>query len=563
MAVAVQHSPEEMVVEEDTSSDGQAVQQGQTEIVRDVDMGVVEEPAESYMVTGSFEGHLQTRGRSAGKATNPAVFMEKPDGSDNVVVISLNSTVTVVDRKDYDGNSSVSQSSWWKHTDGGYVVNACGSLHSKVWEHRHDGRRADDTIDHTNRIKLDNRSANLRDVGMSVQNSNRGTRADRQLPPADIVAMGISRLPRYVEYEPIEMKFRFSGHPYVSKLHSAGVAMRSSGTKSGDTSVPERLHHCLERYIEMYERHDEIFGEDGESGRRRRLYDGFIAITTAAHQYNPAVFPLPDVGAFDGSEFEYARSILAMLPAPDQSRLGAENRERRFVRLPDQPYIICSATVEYPPFMFDARHEAELRSVTWDMDSGRMKSNPSMMRRYPRTFQTLSEHVHLAVFVAVELEGAMVDLTKETITTFTPTRQDLRACNLLVAPLTGRGYKPPPDRTQGDQEDYATTVGRFLPRGVTLVTDRDGKEFHVRTAPIGPGTVKPRRIPVTPEHSLEIFARKVEPLLEGGWETMFSSVRWANAAAGIPDGALRDWRVGHEHFSELRGLYEAARELVD
>ena len=136
-------------------------------------------------------------------------------------------------------------------------------------------------------------------------------------------------------------------------------------------------------------------------------------------------------------------------------------------------------------------------------------------------------------------------------------------CNLLVAPLTGRGYKPPPDRTQGDQEDYATTVGRFLPRGVTLVTDRDGKEFHVRTAPIGTGTVKPRRIPVTPEHSVKIFARKVEPLLEGGWETMFSSVRWANAAAGIPDGALRDWRVGHEHFSELRGLYEAARELVD
>lgn len=219
---------------------------------------------------------------------------------------------------------------------------------------------------------------------------------------------------------------------------------------------------------------------------------------------------------------------------------------------------MVSSTQKYAPFMFDERHEAALLSVTWDMDTGRMTSSPDLMRRFPRTFRRLHEHIPLAIFVAFELEGAAMDLSKETVTTFTPIRQDLRVANLLIAPLTPRGYKPA--TTSVPPDGYAISAGRFMPRGVTMINNLGKWEFHVRMAPLGCGRVTPRKISIrAPKYSLETFEKAVVPQLVAGWSTMFSTARRVSVGES---GVLSEWQTGHELYSELLQMFEAAHELV-
>ena len=526
-----------------------------------------------FKVTGTFEGHIATRGSTAGKFSNPVAFVEGADGAQKYAVVSLNTDVCVVDRDDYE--RAVRGTTWWRHADTGYVYGRANpphicSMHSTLWTARY-GSAAADTIDHIDRIKMDNRASNLRDVTMSIQNSNRGARADKSDAPSELAEFSVRRLPRYVVFEPHEMKFNFGQHPMAAKLGAAGVIVKTVGTKSAACGLPERLHDCLSKYVRMHEAHREKYGSATTiaAATREALRASFVAIVEAAHSHDPVNFPMPQqtldrIDDDDDDDELFARAILSRIPAPVLGVTGTENRVRRFVKVPEASFVLCYATTQYPAFMFDERHVPTLETITWDMDSGRITSNPEMVRRFPRTFASSSAHVPLAVFIARELEGAVLDPARETVTTFTPIRQDLRAANLIVAPLTPRGYKPswclePP-------EGYVIADGpapiRFLPRGISMARGAQ-LEFHVRMSPIGDGKVAPRKFSIkSPALAQAIFDKSVVPMLEAGWAVMLSTARLV-APNVVPDERIMtDWRVGHTHFTELIEDYEVAQVLV-
>lgn len=103
------------------------------------------------------------------------------------------------------------------------------------------------SIDHINRIKTDNRIANLRLATQSDQNNNRAARSDKQKPCQELVDAGVENLPRYVRWDKTEKKFVIEKHPSLVKSVEEGGRKTAmiSGSKSSKLSVVEKYQDIL------------------------------------------------------------------------------------------------------------------------------------------------------------------------------------------------------------------------------------------------------------------------------------------------------------------------------
>ena len=81
------------------------------------------------------------------------------------------------------------------------------------------------SVDHINRVKIDNRVSNLRYATQSLQNENRErTYTNRQEPFDELKAIGIDRYPKHLRYDHTQGRFVIEKHPKKKLI---------SGTRSG------------------------------------------------------------------------------------------------------------------------------------------------------------------------------------------------------------------------------------------------------------------------------------------------------------------------------------------
>lgn len=121
-------------------------------------------------------------------------------------------------------------------------------MHVTVWYDVYNNQQqSGHSIDHINRIKTDNRIANLRLATQSAQNSNRNVRSDKQKPCQELLDLGVTELPRYVRWDKTELKFVIEKHPKLLQDTNDGKRKKAiiSGSKSSKLSVVEKFQDIL------------------------------------------------------------------------------------------------------------------------------------------------------------------------------------------------------------------------------------------------------------------------------------------------------------------------------
>jgi len=126
-----------------------------------------------------YDGHICKKGKAAGKKFNPYALVEEEDKYFYVMFCNPNH-LTYFSEEDLDKvlyNEKGEDRTWYFHNQLGYIGNTKNIfLHQLIMDYSGHGK-GQNSIDHINQNKLDNRRENLRITTQSVQNENRGKRA--------------------------------------------------------------------------------------------------------------------------------------------------------------------------------------------------------------------------------------------------------------------------------------------------------------------------------------------------------------------------------------------------
>ena len=192
---------------------------------------------------------------------------------------------------------------------------------------------ADNTVDHINGFKRDNRRENLRVVSMSAQNANRPSRGDKKPPHEDLQALGINELPRHVRWDGGEKKFVIENHPILAHRVKHGQLKKPfvSGTKSAACSVVQKYQDITARLDDLDREWIATEPQSTELKEKRR------ALTTEYIDIRNAVL------AYEGKA-PVAETPAANATVPMSKRRTAPNRKTED-RLPEG----CGVTVDMLP----------------------------------------------------------------------------------------------------------------------------------------------------------------------------------------------------------------------
>lgn len=168
---------------------------------------------------------------------------------------------------------------------GQYALNTkLGYMHKFVMDaHNVDKTHQNDSIDHINEFKLDNRRENLRYVSQSIQNSNRASRIDKLEPLEELKKAGVHEYPRYVRWDKTEEKFVIDKHPALVSMVRDNVRKKAvmSGTKSKKLDVVAKYKDVLSRLedLDKLNENGKILQEFKEM--KKRLEEEYLAIVKA------------------------------------------------------------------------------------------------------------------------------------------------------------------------------------------------------------------------------------------------------------------------------------------
>jgi len=266
----------------------------------------------------------QTAGCTSGQEYNPVAFFKDASTGREYMVMACNVTngglcSTVMDADKF----GMLTTAVYVHTNG-YPYYAVGSgkqtMHGRIMRIPDGDDQPRLSVDHINRIKTDNRVANLRRVGQAVQNQNRDDRDDRADPPAELVAVGIARMPRRVRWSNSdgEKKFVVDLPPPTSSI---------SGTKSVNVSVVNKFRDILLKMKDHAFFNNRVDEEEDDRRLRATLcsqHDALVkaalvkaALVNAAHELDPSRFPDgPYSTDMEGTGMQYIDWCLAKLPPP-------------------------------------------------------------------------------------------------------------------------------------------------------------------------------------------------------------------------------------------------------
>ena len=179
----------------------------------------------------------------------------------------------------YDDNihNEISKENWYLCPI--YAKNNNYYLHHRVMTLNNVFPTNNQSIDHINEYKLDNRFENLRVVTQSEQNVNRSTRSDKIEPLNELKAIGVQEYPRHVRWDKSESKFVIDNHPFLKKEVAEGKRKKAilSGTKSAKRTITEKYQDILAKLKELDEAYyDDIHAEFKE--KKNKLREEYIAI---------------------------------------------------------------------------------------------------------------------------------------------------------------------------------------------------------------------------------------------------------------------------------------------
>lgn len=221
-----------------------------------------------YKILRSFSGHVALKGASAGKIFNKYWRVIDNNNNnyntDNIYYIAQVNKKTTTDFFKFSESSlkvfhkieSFDNPSWYV-AHNGYVCCTAGGktryLHQHIMQHFGNGK-GQDSVDHINMDKLDNRLSNLRITNQTQQNMNQSKRT-RTASIANL-AIPISEIPSLIHYVPAKVNhgelFEVSIVYYENNIRKR---LRKKTSKSSDKSLIEKLIQAIEirqQFITQY-----------------------------------------------------------------------------------------------------------------------------------------------------------------------------------------------------------------------------------------------------------------------------------------------------------------------
>lgn len=216
----------------------------------------------------NYTGHIPTRGKSSGKELNKYWLVQDINTNVEYYIMECHgSKYFSFDKTNLDKALNINNTipSWYV-ANNGYAYTHTNRLyfHQHIMQHFGNGK-GQDSVDHINMDKLDNRLVNLRIANQTQQNMNQSKRT-RTAPIANL-AMPISEIPSLIHYVSAKDNhgelFEVSIVYYENNIRKR---LRKKTSKSSDKSLIEKLIHAIEIRQQFIKQYPDIL---------RRKIDGF------------------------------------------------------------------------------------------------------------------------------------------------------------------------------------------------------------------------------------------------------------------------------------------------